>query len=64
VSNFGTYNPTLQLNFAQIWLPWTTVDQPTIFTSFHSETLANNWNAEGSIQRTVRPENRWRSSWR
>jgi hypothetical protein len=53
VPNFGTYNPTLQLNFAQIWLPWTTVDQQTIFMSFHSETFPNNWNDTGSVQQTV-----------
>lgn len=53
VPNFGIYNPTLQLNFAQIWLPWTTVDEQTIFMWFHSETVGNNWNDSGPVQRTV-----------
>ena len=51
VPNFGIYNPTLQLNFDKIWIPWTTVDQQTIFMAFSSETFPNNWNANGSVER-------------
>jgi hypothetical protein len=51
VPNFGIYNPTLQLNFDKVWLPWTTVDQQTIFMAFSSETVPSNWNATGSVER-------------
>jgi hypothetical protein len=56
VPNISIYDAVeLQLNFEKIWVPWTAVDQQTIQMWFHTIPNANalDWNAAGSVQRTV-----------
>lgn len=51
IPNFGSYHPTLQLNFDTIWVNWTHPDQQQIFLFFDG--TAERWNASGPAQRTV-----------
>jgi PEP-CTERM motif len=53
VPGFGIYDPSLQLNFDKIWVPWVNADQQNIFMSFTSEAYTQNWFDTGSADRTV-----------
>jgi hypothetical protein len=53
IPGFGFYNPTLQLNFDKIWVPWVSPDQQKIFMSFTQEGFftPQNWFDVGDVQR-------------
>jgi hypothetical protein len=56
VPQVATYTALyLQLNFAEIWLPWVTNDQQTIQLWLHTDPYAQSlaWNDSGQVQRTV-----------
>jgi PEP-CTERM motif len=55
IPGFGIYDPTLQLNFEKIWVPWVNPDQQKIFMSFTQGGLLTpqNWFVIGEVERTV-----------